>query len=123
MADLDYGEPLFGLLSTFREESEKLREEIDGLRRRLHGSEQREARLQEKIRRDVVQRSSERERLVQWLDRRLAQQEEALRAGYVSQETKHVVEIEVSLLRRYRGIVTDSSHTSGIDDPLMPQPG
>jgi hypothetical protein len=118
MVDPDYGEPLFGLLSTFDEEKQALLEQIDRLHEQLRWAREREAGARQTIKRDVDDRSSERERLVEWLDRRLEQQEGALTSPHVSQETKKIMEIEVSLIRRYREIITGSAHTAGTDKNL-----
>jgi hypothetical protein len=116
-----YGEPLFGLISTFKEETKKLREYAEHLEIMVRRGDQRERQLRKKLQRDVEERAAERERLVAWLDSCLAQQEQALDARYISPETKRVVEIEVSLLRRYRKIITQGHHTKGRDDPFMPR--
>lgn len=129
MDNPEYGEPLFGFLEDFEEQMAELQNENFELRRRveqLNGRLQRAdkdvSKLREKLKDSDERRKSERERLCAWLDRRIAQQEEAMGLSCVSKETKRIMEIEVSILRRYRGIVVESSHTKGDDDPLMPRP-
>jgi hypothetical protein len=53
-------------------------------------------------------RRTERQGLAAWLDRRITQQ-----------ETKRVMEIEVSLLKRYREIVVNGEQRN--EDPLTPK--
>jgi len=66
-------------------------------------------------------RKREREMLVTWLDRRVVQQKEAAQATYISKESKQMLEIEVSLLLRYREMIVKGTHLAGSEDPLMPK--
>jgi hypothetical protein len=122
----DHDDPLFGLISSFEEGMAPLRAEIHKLRKKNERLEddvvfaRKDAKsLRAKIQEDEVKRKSERQRLVEWLDRRLAQQEDAMAHGYISQETKRVMKIEVSVLKRYRDIILESGHTKGIDNPAL----
>ena len=128
MDDPDYGEPLFGFIEDFQGHIDRLGDENMALRDQVHRLEctvrgyQRDcSRLREEIKECKQERKSERERLTEWLDRRLVQQEQAMTARFVSNETKRVMEIEVAMLKRYREIIVGSAHTKGTDDPLMPR--
>jgi hypothetical protein len=71
------------------------------------------------IERQKRMRRSEREALAEWLDRRIAQQEQAMTPAYISHETKRVMEIEVAMLKRYREIIIEGKYR--VEDPLMPR--
>lgn len=127
MDDPTYGEPLFGFLADFRERIEgledrnaELHEENDRLGRHLNSMNHTCTGLRAEIRKRAEDRRTERDKLVEWLDRRIAQQEEAMKP-YVSGETRRVVEIELSILKRYREIIVGSTHTQGNDDAFMPR--
>lgn len=76
--------------------------------------------LRQEIENQKNKRRSERERLATWLDRRIIQQNEALSAHYISLETKTIVEIEISILQRYRDYVVNNKERSPDEDPWMP---
>lgn len=115
------------------EMSQETRELIEDLQRQLadarvdlEHSQGRERLLQtqvwkmgQEIENQKAKRKSERERLAAWLDRRITQQEEALLLEFIGHETKCVVEIELSLLKRYREYVVENKERSADEDPLM----
>lgn len=78
-------------------------------------------RLRKEVEDQKDKRQREREMLVTWLDRRVLQQEEAAKASYISQESRQMLEVEVSILRRYREMVVKGAHLAGSEDPLMPK--
>ncbi len=81
--------PYLDTLFRVEEEVEKKDEELKKLREEL---------------------KTEREALVEWLDMRIRQQHQALEPPYISAETKRVVEIEIGLLEKYKGIIVEGGH-------------
>lgn len=108
-------------IEQLEEEDARLREVLDQSETLRRHYERRCSDLQAEITKRDKDKRDERQKLAEWIDRRLAQQEEALSVRYVSKETKRMVEIEVSLLKRYRDYVIKSADTKGQDDPFMPR--
>lgn len=96
----------------WHDEAERARHRVASLERLLD-------RARKDLEHEKKMRRTEREGLVAWLDRRLDQQREALDKGYISGESKKLLEIEVSMLERYRGIIVDGKQRN--EDPLMPR--
>ena len=114
---------------------EKWQEQVDGLRKqcvileqearsdrtRAAGYRRDAQRLRQEIEDLKKTRREERVQLTEWLDRRIAQQENAIGTSYISKTTQANLELEVGLLKRYKEIIVEGGHTKGIDDPLMPR--
>ena len=94
-------------------------EALDRERRLRDGYARDCTKLRAEVDRQKEMRRTEREGLVTWLDRRIVQQEEAMSPKYISQETKRVMEIEVSILKRYREVIVEGGQRN--EDPLMPR--
>ena len=77
--------------------------------------------LRQEIKKRDQEKVTEREKLAAWLDRRVAQQEPALTAKFLSSETQKLMEVEVAVLKRYRDYILEGAHTKGADDPFMPK--
>jgi len=92
---------------------------VDQLRGRLDREHRRITKLNSEIERQKEMRRTEREGLAEWLDRRIAQQEQAMKPHYISHETKRIMEIEISLLRRYRETIVEGGQRN--EDPLIPR--
>lgn len=92
---------------------------VDDLNGRLNRRSREITKLNQEIERQKEMRRTEREGLATWLDRRIEQQEEAMRPSYISGETKRIMEIEIAMLRRYRGIIVEGGQR--VEDPLMPR--
>jgi septal ring factor EnvC (AmiA/AmiB activator) len=116
---LDIVESLEGQIKTLEDELNQTREALAKERNRLRWSDRSNDKLRSELQEQKDMRKTERQGLAAWLDRRIKQQEEALLAKFVSQETKRVVEIEVSLLKRYREIIVNGEQRN--EDPLMPK--
>lgn len=114
-------EPIFGFLDDARRDVETLREANDRLRNEVRWARRAQEDAEKKLQESERRGRSEREDLVKWLDRRLEQQEDVVNRPYISKETKRVMEIELSVIRRYREIIVERKHTAGSDDPLMPK--
>jgi TolA-binding protein len=95
------------------QEIEYLQREIERLELRLRMAATTERSLRETIRRDLDNRRSERELLVDWLDRRKEQQIQAMAIRNLSEEAKGNIELELDLIARYREIIIKGKHVPG----------
>lgn len=95
------------------DEIASLQREIERLELRLRMAETTERTLRETIRRDVENRRSERELLVDWLDRRKEQQTQAMAIRNLSEEAKGNIELELDLIARYRETIIKGKHVPG----------
>ena len=86
---------------------------------RLSGYRRDSSHKAEEIERQKRMRRSEREALAEWLDRRIQQQEQAMTPRWISHDTKRIIEIEISMLKRYREIVIEGKYR--VEDALMPR--
>jgi len=112
-------EGLKARVEQMEEDRWEVQSQVNELNRRLDREHKRITELNQEIERQKKMRRTEREGLVEWLDRRTEQQEEAMKHSYISGETKRIMEIEIAMLRRYRGIVVDGGQRA--EDPLMPR--
>jgi TolA-binding protein len=95
------------------QEIEYLRREVERLELRLRMAATTERSLRKTIERDVENRRSERELLVDWLDRRKEQQIRAMAIRNLSNETKGNIELELDLITRYREVIVEGKHVLG----------
>jgi hypothetical protein len=110
-------ETLLGKIEELQAYQDGAQHELDRARSSLRWEYEERRRLTMEVAEQKDLRKTERQGLAAWLKRRIKQQEEALLAEYVSHETKRVMEIEVSILKRYQEIIVDGAHRN--DDPLM----
>ena len=81
--------------------------ENDSQRELLLEQKSRIEKLQDELRDRRKASATERGFLAEWFESRIHQQEQALLAPNISHETKRVMEIEISLLKRYRIFITE----------------
>jgi len=104
-----------------REELTHPRDELRRLQSAVTGYQRDCTNLRQEIKKRDQDNVTEREKLAAWIDRRIAQQEPALTAKFLSSETQKLMEVEVAVLKRYREYVLEGAHSQGTDDPFMPK--
>lgn len=95
------------------DEIASLQREIERLELHLRMAATTERSLRKTIERDVDNRRSERELLVDWLDRRKEQQIQAMAIRNLSEEAKGNIELELDLIARYRESIIKGKHVPG----------
>ena len=110
---------LHNVMETLWARNREVEDTLESLQGTLRSYRSDASRKHDEIERQKRMRHSEREALAEWLDRRIAQQEQAMTPAYISQETKRIVEIEIAVLKRYREIVVEGKYR--VEDPLMPR--
>lgn len=116
---LDHIESLHAKVEELEGELCEARENLNQFARTVSHLERNNLELRAEVDLQKKMRRTEREGLAAWLDRRIEQQMEAVRPSYISHETKRVLEIEISLLRRYRDMVVEEGVRGPTEDPLM----
>lgn len=124
----DLEDHLSVLLEGLEEDNKKLKEELEQWRdafekerRTVRFMSRDNASLRKEVEDQKDKRRREREMLVSWLERRIEQQEQVTSQSFISQESTRVVELEISILRRYREMIVEGEHLKGSEDPPMPR--